>query len=288
MRALFRLAGWGVAAASALLIAMLAAHSTGGQQRLGVAIAALTGQTKSQVAKADPEAARLARLAATETDTRRLTEIVRTLSTDRERLMARLTVLERNLEDVTGSIRRQVAAPPPTPTQTAAPPPPSPSGARATPQDAGETPNPGQAPTQAPSRVATVSPSGATAEPDVAPPKPALGVDVGGAASFDGLRTLWNSIVAANPGVFDGMHPVVVVRENSKNRTADLRLTVGPLTDAESATRICATLTAGKRFCRSTVFEGAPLALVAPEPRRPKAAPAPERKAPPRPPAFPK
>src|SRR5688500_17613109 len=123
MRALFRLAGWGVAAASALLIAVLVAHSTGGQQRLGIALATLTGQAKTQAAKADPaEAARLARLAASETDTRRLTEVVRTLSTDRERLMARLTVLERNLEDVTGSIRRQAAVAPP----TAMPAPPSP------------------------------------------------------------------------------------------------------------------------------------------------------------------
>ena len=282
MRALFRLAGWGVAAASALLIAVLAAHSTGGQQRLGVAIATLTGQAKTQVAKADPtEAARLARLAATESDTRRLTEVVRTLSTDRERLMARLTVLERNLEDVTGSIKRQAAVPPP----TAMPAPPSPPGTPATPQNAGEPPNP----RQAPNRVATVTPSGGAAEPDVTPPKPALGVDLGGAANFDGLRTLWNSIVAANPGLLDGMHPIVSVRENSKNRAADLRLAAGPLADADSAARICATLTAAKRYCLSTAFEGQPLALVAPEPpRRPKAAPAPERKAAPRPPAFPK
>jgi hypothetical protein len=65
----------------------------------------------------------------------------------------------------------------------------------------------------------------------------------------------------------------VTVRENSKSRAAELRLIAGPLSDAEPASRICATLAAAKRYCRLVAFEGQPLALNAPEPpRRPVAA----------------
>jgi hypothetical protein len=99
----------------------------------------------------------------------------------------------------------------------------------------------------------------------------AAGVDVGGATSFDGLRTLWNTIAATHYDLFEGLHPIVTVRENSKSRAADLRLVAGPLTDIESANHICTTLAAAKRYCRLVNFEGQPLALVAPENRRPAA-----------------
>lgn len=100
----------------------------------------------------------------------------------------------------------------------------------------------------------------------------AAGVDVGGATSFDGLRTLWNTITATHYDLFEGLHPIVTVRENSKSRAADLRLIAGPLTDIETASRICTTLAAAKRFCRLVNFEGQPLALTVPEQSRRPAA----------------
>ncbi len=66
----------------------------------------------------------------------------------------------------------------------------------------------------------------------------------------------------------------MTVREDSKSRTADLRLVAGPLTDVESASRICSTLAAAKRYCRLVAFEGQALALNAPPPPPPPRRPA--------------
>jgi hypothetical protein len=200
-------------------------------------------------------------------------EMVRSLSGDRERLMARLAMIERNLEDVTGSLKRQAALPPP-----AATPPHRRSSAG--------QPNITAAPPSAPpSEPAAAPPPAATAEPirrNVGPPgglpdlqaiegRPAAGVDVGGARDFDGLRTLWSIIAATHPDLFDGLHPIVTVREDNRSRGADLRLVAGPLTDVESASRICTTLACAKRYCRLVAFEGQPLALNAPPPPPPLA-----------------
>ena len=214
-------------------------------------------------------------LAANEGDTRRLTEIVRSLAGDRERLLARLATIERGLEDVTGSVHKQAASTPP-----AAPPPPPPrSGRRTAAEDRGRAAADG-----CPVRA---GPGAAGARPAVPrtrsrpprspnwkpiPGRPAAGVDVGGAKDFDGLRTLWNTISANYSDLFEGLNPIVSVRENNKSRGAELRLVAGPITDVESASRICTTLAAAKRYCRLVTFEGQPLAMngTAP-PRRPAA-----------------
>jgi len=87
-------------------------------------------------------------------------------------------------------------------------------------------------------------------------------------------------MISSYHDLFEGLHPIVTVRENSKSRTTDLRLIAGPLTDVESASRICTTLATAKRYCRLVTFEGQPLALdVSEPPRRPAtaaAAPAPK------------
>ena len=101
--------------------------------------------------------------------------------------------------------------------------------------------------------------------------RPAAGVDLGGAKDFEGLRALWNALATSHYGLFEGLHPIVAVRENSKLRTAELRLVAGPLTDVDIASRICTTLAAAKRYCRLAPFEGQPLALNDPA-RRPAAA----------------
>ena len=119
--------------------------------------------------------------------------------------------------------------------------------------------------------MASLPPAGSMPELEAIQPR-AAGVDIGGATSFDGLRTLWNTIAATHYDLFEGLHPIVAVRENSKSRAADLRLIAGPLTDVETANRICTTLAAAKRYCRLVNFEGQPLALVVPEQNRRPAA----------------
>jgi hypothetical protein len=118
-----------------------------------------------------------------------------------------------------------------------------------------------------------------------------LGVDIGGAANFDGLRVLWTSAKGNNASLFEGLHPQVVVRENGKTKGPELRLIVGPIANVETAARMCTTLSAGRRYCQPVAFEGQRLAdadavperkvVAAPERKpaaRPKPAPAPEPK----------
>ncbi|MCC7348789.1 MAG: hypothetical protein IT538_15480 [Variibacter sp.] len=283
MRGLLRLAGWGCAAAGALLFAVVAAVSGNGHQRLLAEAQTRHAAELAQAAVANSE--QLARLTATENDTRLLVELVRSLSNDRELLLGRVTVLERNLEDVTGSIRHQAkAAVAPHPQSSASAEEASPAlppSKIATTSAAASSPAPTAAPAEAPvapagdppKRVASVAP--VPPAPDPEPPRPAAGVEIGGAATFDGLRTLWGSLKTGHPGLFEGLHPIVTVRENTKSRAAELRLVAGPLTDVESAARICATLAASKRTCRLVSFEGQPLALTVPEGARRPGSPAP-------------
>src|SRR5262245_30288320 len=113
MRALLRLAIWGCAAAAALMVAVLSAYSTMGSQRVRITAAPPASQETLERSAPQPPviAADLAeRAAEAERETHRLSEAVLALSGDRERLVARIASLERSLEELTGSIRRQAAA----------------------------------------------------------------------------------------------------------------------------------------------------------------------------------
>jgi hypothetical protein len=279
MRSLWRLATWGTAATLALMVAVIGTYSDTGRRGASAA----GNVSAAQLASRSPEA---------EAETRRLADAVRELTADREHLAARISTVERNLEDMTGSIRRQSA-------ETAAPPSP-----------AADAPDP--ASPAAPSKVAAVSalsePKAAglvgqpppservahapSAAPDNAPEpaKPELGVDVGGATNFDGLRVLWASTKGNHGALFDGLHPIVAVRENGRTRNTELRLIAGPLPNVEAATRLCATLSAERRYCQPVGFEGQRLADadVVPERKPAAAAPKPAPKSAPTAPKLPK
>jgi hypothetical protein len=224
-----------------------------------------------------------------------LAQAVRALAGDHEQVLARIATLERNLDGVTGSIKRDTSAAlqpaaPPSPAQkpptapTAAAP--TPSAAMAAPTPAGPmqeaavtvaqapapqasgssdatpkaTPDAGnRAPPSSPLvRVATVEPAEAPAESMVAG---GLGVDVGGATNYEGLRTLWHSTLNSDPTLLEQLYPVVAIRENSKTHGVDLRLVVGPLPDADAAARVCTSLSATHHYCQSVAFEGQRLSL---------------------------
>jgi hypothetical protein len=196
-----------------------------------------------------------------------------------------MAAVERGVEDVTGSIKRQAvaaaapAAPPPPPAVVAEPPP---KAAGAPPQTvAASGPAAVPTPPEKPKRVASAPAAVSVPELEAIPPRPAAGVDIGGATNFDGLRKLWTAITSSHHALFEGLHPIVTVHENSKSRAAELRLVAGPLTDVDLASRICTTLAAAKRHCRLVTFEGQPLALHAAEPpRRPVAKARPAVRAP--------
>jgi hypothetical protein len=57
------------------------------------------------------------------------------------------------------------------------------------------------------------------------------------------------------------LYPMVTVRENSKTHGVELRLVIGPIADAEAASRLCTTLTEAHHYCQPVAFEGQRLAL---------------------------
>jgi hypothetical protein len=259
MQALWRLGFWGCSAAVALAAATVVLRSDIGAQRLQVAIASVRDSTPPAL----PAVAQLIpRNFEAESETRRLSEAVHILTSDRDRLLTRIAGLERNLDDITGSIKAapaQASAP-------AAPPAPAPLPVQTSAPAAPPAPLPPPAP-----HVATIAPllpnfppavpdEGATATWPNAPAAPAasrseFGVDIGGAASVEALRAQWAAAKRRHGLLFEGMQPLVSTRE-SKPGLPELRLIVGPLSDAVAATKLCAALSAARASCRTAAFEG--------------------------------
>jgi hypothetical protein len=277
MRALWRLAIWGSLATFALFAAVLSTYSHAGAERRIAAIALGQGTTAAE-----------SRSAESAEETRRLAETMRSLAADRDRLITRMAALERKLDGITGSIKRERAGPPspspppnasaaagaapvarpdmpPAPTTEAAvtaaapplPPPPvsQPAGAA----DAAQPPA-SDAGNRAMASASNPMHATAASEPPTAVAK--LGIDVGGGINFEGLRTLWRSAKNSDPTLPEELYPVVNVRENGKTHAAELRLIVGPIGDADEAARLCMTLAAAHHYCQPVAFEGQRLPLV--------------------------
>jgi hypothetical protein len=99
-RALWRLGSWGVATVGAVIVAVLAGQSSIALHREQMASGDLARQQQIQsVAKES------------QNEARRLASAIETLNSDRDRLYARVTVLEQGLDTVTGAIARQNSAP---------------------------------------------------------------------------------------------------------------------------------------------------------------------------------
>ncbi len=246
---LARLGVWIALATVAVLTVVLTARTETGIRRIATLITPAPPET-GRSAKA-PTQQLASRQADQEAEQRRLSETVRGLAADRDRLLARLSTLERTVEDVTGSIppatANSKAASPAAPV-VAAPLPALPS----TPQ-----PNAAASNRVAAGHLATGSPS---ALESVAT-RTEFGVDVGGNASLEGLRSLWTTLKAAQPALFEGLRPLITVREGSKPGAIELRLVAGPLPNASIAARLCAALTAAGQTCQPAVFDGQRLAL---------------------------
>lgn len=304
MQALWRLALWGGFATIALFVAVIATFS-------GASMRSATSAPPTPSRNAGPDLG--PQLEETAEETRRLSEAVRVLSADRDQLLARMAVLERNT-DSTGSVKRDrpgsaqapapqpaamqappaspqapqtsSQAPPPSPAQassSAAPQPPAaapvpmpaarPDAVGVPPWDIAAIPPQPSSPPQSPtSEIAKTSASDASAavasasdqahaRGDQSGTPSGLGVDVGSAANFDGLRALWHSTRNNDPGVLENLFPVVAARENGKTHGAELRLIIGPMADVESAARLCADLQAAHQYCQPVAFEGQPLSL---------------------------
>ncbi len=247
MRKLRRLASWGFTAAAAMLVAVLASRSEVGVQRVAVVLSAL----RSDLAVPP------GRTYGTETTTQQLAQTVRDLAQDRDRIMTRLAAVEHHLDDVTGSVTRQIGAAkadataiwpndelpaPMTPATIAsvvAPVVPSPSGLP---------------PPFSPSPVA----AGAHPAPPAAPKATEYGVDIGSARSMKVLHERWVGVRSAHPQLFAGLRPFLTSSEPEPppqlKRVEPRRLVVGPLPSLDVAERLCASLITFRLSCRPTTL----------------------------------
>jgi hypothetical protein len=325
LRAALRFVGWGAIAASALSVAVLASRTDVGGQRLAdlmsLSPTATAAADRSAAPKPNPLAARLADA---EAESHRLGEVVRRLVADRERVLARLETIERNI-DVTASVRETAPASAPTPVPTSAPttppaanqtpPPPSPPVASAPPSPPATvpaTPSPtaslpvvpsspppavvppvfspptippvainspvatppsrppvSAAPPAATPPAATTPPAAEQTNPGAIPNPAAesiatrteFAIDVGGDRTVDALRALWTALRNGRHGnLFEGLRPLVAIRENGRPTGVELRLVIGPLANAGAAARLCGSLAAAGLACQPTVFDGQRLA----------------------------
>jgi hypothetical protein len=232
MRGLWRLVSWGTTAAAALLIAVLSSRGVVGSQRAAVAVSTLDGNA------AAAQTAKAARELDSQTETKRLSDAVRELAAENDELKARIATVEHSVDDVTGSIAEEAKTR--TAAAAAAPAPPWPDA---------------DAPVAAtPAAIAAV----------VAPALPLpmeYGADIGGAASIQALRARWAGMHSAHPQVFAGLTPTVSLSQASLANRAELRLVVGPLSSADAATKLCASLERFHLFCQPTIFAGQHVAL---------------------------
>jgi len=99
--ALTRLGAWGIGALIALITVIIVGSTASGGKRASAALDSFRGTPPRPTA-----AQLLVQAKESESDPRRLSDAVRLLTFDRDRLANRLAAVERNLEDLTGAISR--------------------------------------------------------------------------------------------------------------------------------------------------------------------------------------
>jgi hypothetical protein len=240
MRALWRLSAWGCAAAVSLAALAITTQTEGGSERLAYALA--PGAPRNLAV----EMAELKRRAVEkDAETKRLEAQVVTLALDRERLTSRLASIERNLDDVTGSIKKQAAVAPSVLSPLAMPAAGAPAQSMAAATETVPLP---------PVRMANAP---AVEEP-VEPHKLEFGIDLGGASTMDVLSARWAAVKANFGPLLAGLHPLAA--PDTRPGSTGFRLVVGPVANPAAGMQLCARFAAVRITCRTTKFAGEQLA----------------------------
>ena len=254
VRRAWRLGAWSAITVLSVAVAVIAAYTETGARRLAL------GDV--------PPVPSAAPWSAPDLESRRLADAVRALSADRDRLTARVNALERNLDDVTGSIPNRTSERGGAPNPGASPLPPNlapaPPVSTALPPVVAAPAPPVRTPPQAPvvSRPPASSPMAAdAAATGSTATRTEFGIDLGTAATVEGLRNLWTAIKGTQAPLLEGLRPVVAVRDGAKPGALELRLVAGPLANAGVAARLCAALADAGLTCAPAVFDGQRLAL---------------------------
>jgi len=278
MRALWRLSGWGVSAALALGVLAITTQTYTGSQRLKVALTPPEMPVrKVAVLKVPPSEppANIAEIA-------RLQAEVNVLSADRDRLDTRLASLERNLADLTGSIKHltapPAAAPEPAPqaaepaattepsskpAEAAAEPPPKPAAPEtvaapaAPPADAAHEPSAPAAETAVAQPTASPTVAPPLARVAALPPKPEFGIALAAASNMALLHMQWAALKANFGPVIGGLKPHAL--HERRGNVSHYRLIIGPVPTYTAAAKLCARLIAARAICRPVKMAGEPL-----------------------------
>jgi hypothetical protein len=115
------------------------------------------------------------------------------------------------------------------------------------------------------SAATALDPASSKVSAEIAVLRTEFGVDLGGANSIDGLRTLWRGLLKSNAALAL-LRPIIVVKERSNGLGVQLRLVAGPLSDAAAAAKICAALIESGRACETSLFDGQRLAIKSDDP----------------------
>lgn len=277
LRSLWRTTFWGCAAAIAVTVVAGTAFSDVGAERLKVAVKSVL----EPIAGPPQQSVALQRTEELQKQTQQLAETVRELTADRDRLKGRLVILEQSLDDITGAIKKQAAqiAQQPKPVAVApTTPPPAISAPPTTIASVNEPPPrpaPQAAPTPAPppvvaapeaavpanvplppTRTAALAPNNAQTDQatDMMPlPKRELGVDLGGAATIEGVRAQWAAIKANVGPEIVGLTAAYSQRQKASG-AIDYRLIIGPFPNTAAAIRLCSKLTPMRISCRAGMF----------------------------------
>ena len=75
------------------------------------------------------------------------------------------------------------------------------------------------------------------------------------------LHHRWASLRAAHPQLFEGIQPVVSVKQNPRTDRTELHLIVGPYANAETAAQFCDFVVPYHVNCQPAMFDGSRLAL---------------------------
>lgn len=287
MRALWRLGGWGAGAALALLLVAFVSNSETGNQRLGLAFAPaeLPARPVTTVAIAPSQ---------TDIEIKRLATKVQALNLERERAAARITNLEQQLDDLTGSIKRLADIPPAAPLPSAAAEEPAPKAATPAPvlkpavsdepvirsplsmpalgvaapwpepprpsEPANEPAAEPDSPKESAEQNVPMPPTRlATGDPSP-PQQPAagsFGIALAGASSLEVARLQWAAIKANFGSLLATLEPRAL--NERRGGVTHYRLLAGPLPTLSAASRLCAYIIAAHAVCEPVKFSGQPL-----------------------------
>jgi hypothetical protein len=248
---------WGLAAMAALGVAALSSRDDGAAQKAAALLASFTAPAVPPAPKFDPEAA-----------SRQLAQGVRTLVDDRDRLASRLNAIEREMRDTNGATKQQIEAAKAEAIKIAKQAPPWPESAPPVPMTLADVAvmvkRVSPAPSEAADAPAATPAVASTAEPG--PPETtasvgqSYGVDLGTAATLKTLHQRWASLRAGHPQLFDGVQPMVSIKENPRTGRTELHLVIGPYASAETASQFCDFVMPFRLNCQPTMFDGSRLA----------------------------